>query len=295
MSTKGFAVFAAGLCLLVENKAANGHEGDRVFPIYEITEDVLKEIDVNDGFAHEWQELFEPTATALDFSIFRPPLQLKWEPSDLDFRLWMGWLPSPSRIYVALIVVDDITLNRSGGSDLNRGGGLDKFLFAVDADHSGGKLGTPNPYLVTQWYISVPDVSERGFYTSAETTPVDWPTSFPYGEGSAVTVGENPFVWHIEFYITPFNAFYSNPDESIIADLVLGETIGFVCTLLDSDGGDDFNLHYLPRIDHMAFSDYQEVPDFFADGILVGAGGGDEDDSVVHADSWARIKASFGE
>ena len=45
MSTKGFAVFAAGLCLLAENNAANGHAGDRIFPVYQITEDMLEAID----------------------------------------------------------------------------------------------------------------------------------------------------------------------------------------------------------------------------------------------------------
>ena len=59
---------------------------------------------------HEWLELFEPTATAFDFRSF---YQEEYDPADFDVRVWMGWLPSPARIYVAAMVVDDDQLEEA--------------------------------------------------------------------------------------------------------------------------------------------------------------------------------------
>ena len=240
---------------------------------------------MNDGFADEWQELFEPTATAFDFRIAQ---QQEYDPADLDVRLWMGWLPSPARIYVAAMVVDD---HRTGGDGIFE----DSLFFKLDADHSGGEATAE--YLDRQAYHSFPDIPEKSFHTT-NAPPGGWTTAFPYGEGDGVSVGENPSVWHIEFYITPFDALYEEPDESSITELVSGKTIGFACVLVDADGdgggsiGGFFDYHNLPRIDDNRRS---SEPEFFADGILLGAKVGDEVDSAVSADSWARIKASFGE
>ena len=288
MSANRFAVIAAGLCLLAENNAANGHAGDRVFPVYQITEEVLDVIDVNDGSTHEWPELFEPTATALDFNII---IGESYDPFDLDFRLWMAWLPSPSRIYVALTVLDDIAVNR-GERDFDI---PDMVYFYVDADHSGGEPDAE--WRDAQLYNSWPGIPERGFVIVGEEWPPtsgEWPAAFPYGEGDGVFFGENPFFWHVEFYITPFDALDEEPDDSIITELVLRETIGFAFMLWDRDDDEDLTAHYLPRIEDKDSWEYGGIPDFFADGILLGAERvGDEASSVVQSDSWGRIKASM--
>ena len=47
----------------------HGHQGDRIYPILEITE--KSKIDLKDGVVDDWVGLFgEPTFTALDFTAF---------------------------------------------------------------------------------------------------------------------------------------------------------------------------------------------------------------------------------
>ena len=73
---------------------AHGHVGDRVFPFYEIIDEAA--IDVTDGTIEDWEELFgEPSLTSLDFTGFTSYQgsgeSMDYNPSDLDFRIWLGW------------------------------------------------------------------------------------------------------------------------------------------------------------------------------------------------------------
>ena len=46
--------------LLIGSLNASAHQGDRIFPVFEITDDMLELIDVKDGRIEEWEELWEP-------------------------------------------------------------------------------------------------------------------------------------------------------------------------------------------------------------------------------------------
>ena len=94
--------------LIAAGSSVQAHWGDRVYPIYELTESMLADIDVTDGLIDEWQEIGPPSATGLDFSVFSLWEEPEYDPSDLDFRLWLGWSASQSRIYVALACVDNV-------------------------------------------------------------------------------------------------------------------------------------------------------------------------------------------
>ncbi len=49
---------------------AIAHEGDRVVPILEITDDMLAQIDLRDGTTDEWPDLLgEPTLKTIDFEM----------------------------------------------------------------------------------------------------------------------------------------------------------------------------------------------------------------------------------
>ena len=77
-----------------------GHSGDRVYPFYEITDEAA--IDVTDGSIEDWQELFgEPSLTSLDFTAFEDQARIRmdYDPSDLDFRIYLGWNGDTDRIY----------------------------------------------------------------------------------------------------------------------------------------------------------------------------------------------------
>ena len=83
---------------------AGAHGGYRVFPIAELTDEMLEQIQLDDGSVAEWFDLVdEPTMSLADF---------RWyghipDPSDLDFRIWLAWHDEPDRLYVAFTASDD--------------------------------------------------------------------------------------------------------------------------------------------------------------------------------------------
>ena len=87
--------------------AAGAHGGYRVFPIAELTDEMLEQIQLDDGSVAEWFDLVdEPTMSLVDF---------RWyghipDPSDLDFRIWLAWHDEPDRLYVAFTASDDAHL-----------------------------------------------------------------------------------------------------------------------------------------------------------------------------------------
>ena len=54
--------------LIAGSTPALAHQGERIYPIFEITDDMLELIDLEDGRIDEWEELFEPSITILDFT-----------------------------------------------------------------------------------------------------------------------------------------------------------------------------------------------------------------------------------
>ena len=100
--------------LLIGSIHASAHQGNRIYPIYEITDDMLEFIDLEDERIDEWEELFEPSITTLDFtrSIFDRNTSkretVSYDPSDLDFQIWMGWNDTHNRLYVSGQFADDI-------------------------------------------------------------------------------------------------------------------------------------------------------------------------------------------
>ena len=98
----------------------SAHIGERIFPFYEIVDENL--IDVTDGRIDEWEDLFEePSLTAL-VSLFIPnpaasdlesdAPAVQYDPSNLDFRIWLGWNDASEHIYIAAQFVDDRFLRR---------------------------------------------------------------------------------------------------------------------------------------------------------------------------------------
>ena len=96
----------------------NGHVGDRVFPIFEITETMLMKIDLRDGSIDDWVALVgEPTITPLDFTARESHEASQYDPNDLDFRIWLGWSGDFDRLYVGAVFADDRYANRFEGPE----------------------------------------------------------------------------------------------------------------------------------------------------------------------------------
>ena len=145
------AIGVAGLLLgLISSSLAQY----RVYPIVELTDADVAQIDVEDGSIEDWEKVVgEPTLTTLDFLTYswhagaRPSSWVLEEglhdPVSLDFRLWLAWHRPTSHIYFALQRADDIFLN-----EFDRGNEKVRLSFMrshdssieilVDGDHSGG-------------------------------------------------------------------------------------------------------------------------------------------------------------
>ncbi len=92
------------IVLIISSAAASAHSGSRVFPFYEITDEMLQKIDIHDGLIEEWYEIGEPCMTILDFRSFQFDSP---HPSNLDVRIWLAWHDESNRIFAAFVVVDD--------------------------------------------------------------------------------------------------------------------------------------------------------------------------------------------
>ena len=75
--------------VLIMIGVAEAHSGDRLYPFYELTDEMLEKIDLHDGLIDEWYEIGEPNMTLLDFKTNRNFIAP--DPSNLDFRIWLAW------------------------------------------------------------------------------------------------------------------------------------------------------------------------------------------------------------
>ena len=277
------------------------HQGDRIFPIYEITDDMLQAFDVQDGSILEWEELFEPSLTTLDFFSYTVDWEnskreeIAFDPSDFDLRVWIGWNATHSRLYVSLQAADDHYAVREKWNQQQ-----DMLEFRLDGDHSGGpysfnpgaryrdSMGPAQAYFLP----SFRDMDSSIRLTFFDNEELEWVEDPPFAEASEGAVGENPTFWTIEFYITAFDALiWNDPDNSLTSQWMAGKVIGFDLWINDSDTGSetlyDLSDSFLRRRGNPSSN-----ADFFVDGVLLGAGESLEH-SAVQPSSWGLIKASL--
>ena len=283
--------------LIFCSTAAIAHQGDRIFPIYEIPDDVLELIDLKDGRIDEWEELFEPSLTTLDFTASSDRVIAPFDPSDIDFRIWLGWNGTHSRVYVAIQAADDSYMVRVKFPQLE-----DWLSLYVDGDHSGGtykffsgpryrdSFGHAQRYAAPSlWDL------DRSVGLLHDPEGLEWVNYPPYIDGGVGAVGENPVFWNVEFYVTPFDALIWNDQESsVMSELVAGKVIGFFIKVVDVDGDLSQSVSY--TIDdgfvRRTAPNPSENADSFVDGLLLGAGEFLEG-SAVQPSSWGLIKASL--
>ena len=267
--------------------SVGAHSGGRVYPIVYLSDEMLEQIQLDDGSVDEWFELVgEPAMTLLDFSSQNDAFEAL-DPSDLDFRIWLGWHDDPDRLYVAFVSSDDVYTNNHDyeairGSlrdliDLN-----DSITLAIEGDHSGGK-GCPyncqeedsrevrrrtQRYEAIARTVSGPTLDDAS--TRYITEKIAWTVLPPYGQGGGGVAGEAPTISVIEFYVTPFDRFASMDVSS-----------SWVPEAMNRGDADDRQY----EIDHL-------WADYFLDGILLPAGA-EPEDTAVESVSWGRIKASL--
>ena len=288
---------------------ADAQPADRIYPIVELTDRDVAEIDVTDGSVEDWESIVgEPTLTPLDFP---EPFFSSYDPSDMDFRIWLGWHDATDRIFFAMERVDDVYVNEFDRED--------EFLrimifhdssvsFAVDGDHSGGPVFPEEPsedLLQDVWQAQVfhalGEVFDGG--SQIRLTPhsihlsADWFGQPPFAQGGGAVVGGSPVFSVTEFYVTPFDRFEptGDPEDSDVSDLFGGKIIGFNLEVFDVD--DQPGVETVHQLSAPPSNEWTSLlrmsADDFADGVLMTPDGLSSDDSAVNSDSWARIKAAI--
>ena len=278
---------------------------DRLYPVFELTDEMRKKIDVKDGSVEDWLEVFgEPTLTPLDF--LTAPWASKYDPSSFDFRVWLAWHHSGNHLFVAAEMVDDFVYAPSTVRNFVSGQGVsqaDLFVwFFVDGDKSGGSLtidnslGLTHPMQQAQYYTAFPGTysNDNNLSLSKVSSLTNWVHHPPYADGGGALVDSQPSFGVVEFYITPFDRLiWDDQENSIITDLFPGKTIGFALELIDVDE----NKNEFETI-HGIFGPDSEWDfwnsDLWAQGILLGTET-PVANSAVNSASWAQIKTSLPE
>jgi hypothetical protein len=296
------AVLVIGLVLGLAG-GASAHIGDTVWLIFEIADADVVDIDLQDADITDWEDVVgDASLTAAD--MFADPTVgegAPYDPADMDYRLWFGWNETASALYGAMERTDDVFVNEYAGGDLASTWKHDgSFEFMVDGDHSGGDYSNAaNPdwtdeektmahNRTAQQFIGIADAPD-GQHITYQGAGNGWYTVAPYAGGGGGTTGDAPAVSVVEFFVTPGDDIIWNSEaDSKFSSLTAGKIIGFQMSIPDFD---------TEPAKYRAFHTITGQPatwryaDRFADGRLVSAGGS----TAVEADSWGRIKASFGE
>ena len=297
---------------------ARAQVGDRVIPIPEITEEAVSRVDLQDGTVAEWWDILgEPALTITDFE---PAGDISsYDPSDLDFVMWLGWRQLTNHLYVAVTATDD-QYDNEFGADVEHGDqefAWDILAIAIDGDHSGGQWvdrGWLNRDRDYSWwdsdgYKTLFNVHVQEYVGMAQSHTTrnlvleithqfsefsGWVTSPPYGEGGGGLFGENPLVAVIEFYVTAFDRLdWESPDNSEVSQLFPGKIIGLRPVVVDRDG--DITERAIYEVAASLGSETWMFAESFVDAVLLGADGTGGGGTAVKPDSWARIKASLAE
>ena len=286
------------VCVFVASSQVHGHLGDRVIPIYEITDNEVGQIDLKDGRIDEWEDLGEASLSSLDFAgsyvSNGEAVELAYDPSDLDFRMWFGWNATHQRLYASMQFVDDaIFFVDELGNGLS-----DHLSLAVDGDHSGGQFfyfsGETELHLQQAQNYRVPARVIPDDPVEISWGPFErpnWMVHPPYADGGRGVLGENPFVWTIEFYVTPFDALiWDDQEASVVSRWEAGMVIGLFVFAMDVDSTTgEWDRYNINVGDHVGTGNADDL----IDGLLLGAGVDMPVDSAVSSDSWGRIKASL--
>jgi len=228
-----------------------------VIPLAELCDDDLAAIDLHDGHVDDWLEVIGgPTLTTRDACrTYGLSYWMAYDPTDLDFRIWLAWHDATNRIYVAFERLDDRYENDFTRTDPH---GVARYMgyhdssleLWVDGDLQSRALTTYEwaklPMLekaratvrAQQAYTGLAEVFDGGPHLALRWSYTDWMLRPPYSEASGRRSGDNPIVTVLEFCFTPFDMLLlDDPEGSQPTDLFPGKTIGLQIYVNDRDDG----------------------------------------------------------
>ena len=310
-------LMATGIAGLLLVHRSETQQSERIYPIFELTDEDVALIDLKDGSIDDWLEVLgEPTLAALDF-LTRLGLGPN-DPASLDFRIWLAWHDATDRIVVAIERADNAYVNRFDRQDTYEASMFrqDCIEFMVDGDRNGGPFYFNSTVFDSQdeWrlaqnqsaqhYGALPEVYDEGpnLQSMAHRSVSNqgaWFITPPFADGGGGVFGDNPVISVTEFYVTAFDYFiWNDPAESVISRLHPGKIIGFAMEVLDVDikPGVWQSSHYLRSRGYEDTGAAFFSSDTFVQGFLVGPGGEVPPGiSAVESVTWGRIKAQFVE
>ena len=289
---------SALLLLMALANPTRAHIGGKVYPIYELTDGDLAQINLLDGSVEEWERSL-PAPTIVSAELYCDPTVgdgAQYDPADLDTRTWLAWNGSTGRVYLAMERIDNAYVNAYAGGDVYQIWKEDSLEFMVDGDHSGGDYtGSADPAWTADEQKLNYDRTAQMYYAIA-TAPdrhtigymgfgggwVDWP---PYTDGGGGHRGGSPDTSVTEFYVTPFDDLrWDDPQQSVSSRLYAGKTIGWSLSVPDWDVAGTCR-GYQTLAPSTASWRYASK---FVDGRLLPA-----EPTAIPSTTWARIKASF--
>ena len=267
-----------------------------------------RKIDLHDGLIDEWYEVGEPSMTLLDFKTFGG--RYPFDPSNLDFRIWLAWHDDPDRVYAAFVIADDIYQNKHNYTDdWAWMFPHDSIVFQIDADHAGGQgegqwfsptreqlmevYGAAQRYTAVAQTVAGP-ILDNGIRWGEGGIPKSWKVYPPYGDAGGMAAGENPTISVIELYVTPYDEWGEDVGGTRFSDLSAHQIVGFSVEVIEQEndpyecGCSGFSW-YPAEIEGQAWIDLLDsMADLYVDGLLLPA-----QDTAVESITWGRIKASL--
>ena len=293
-------VLALGAAVLLATAWPSPLSADRVlFPFTELSDEDLSRIDLHDGYLYDWQHVLgEPTFTARSAWVGQGKSWTPhYDPSDLDFRIWLAWHDATNRLYFAMERIDDDYGNAYDGTSGSMSNHDGFMLVVVDGDRSGGRSFIYDFSHMTETEQASAEVRHHQDWEAlAETHGAgshlfmhyqeygDWCTRPPYADGGGRHFSLNPGVDLLEFYITPFDLLsFGGPDHSQVSDLYPGKRIGISLLISDRDANGTLLYALSPEYGGIQL-------EFLPHGIMVGkAQAGSGLDGLAES-SWATVK-----
>jgi hypothetical protein len=282
------SAFNAALLLFLCGIPVEGHVGQIVYPIYELSSADLPVF--HDDTLDDWDQVLPNASLTQDDFAITDGSQVDLE--DFAFRVFLAWHSSSQQVMVGVEMLDDIYL---GPVDGTIGNGWLRFV--IDGDHTGGEYlftedGERLPMDQAQVYAARPEaIDGRLLSLLEEAYGIARP---PWGDVAGFVIGESPTLSGIELRVTPWdNLDWRDLEGSYRSRLAPGRIVGFGLEVVDADiAGEPDGVYTLAGIGIGALLNAQ----FLVDGVLIPCSVGDctgSATSSIEPNTWAMIKASL--
>ena len=221
-----------------------------IITIPNIADADIGELNLQDGSIQDWFDVVDnPRLFASQLSPDPVGDGAAYDPQDFDFMVFLSWNRQIGRLYVGVVIVDDILVEVQDTDDLEVSDHT--VILAVDGDRDGGEYLVDRQCCQTEEeYQSLHSRTAQRYvahYQGRAGRRVqrigparEWLNAAEWAFGWG-TVGESTFGWGnvssvVEFYITPFDCLHrDSARESLKSELFWKKLISFDLAVVDRD------------------------------------------------------------